>query len=119
MHAAPASGMSHRILRPFAVALVALAVACGGSVEPKDGVPDGGAPRGTANGTPSGSNGSGTDAGPPACVGVPMCKPNFVEVPSCPTGGTCVAESACGKTIYCSDDAQCDGYPTCDPGHTK
>lgn len=51
------------------------------------------------------------------CAAYPSCKNGMVEVTSCTTKD-CVSETLCGATIYCRLDATCDGYPSCDPGHT-
>jgi hypothetical protein len=51
------------------------------------------------------------------CAAFPSCQGGWVEVSSCNTKD-CVPVTVCGTTILCRPDAQCDGYPSCDAGHT-
>lgn len=109
----------------LATSLVSTLVACGGAVDSPRGDSTGVGPS-TPTPTPSGSssakkpaagvtgNGTGT-----TCEGDPACPVGYDHVPSCLSSGTpgCTHVIVCGVTIAC--EAQCDGYPSCDPGDTK
>jgi hypothetical protein len=113
----------------LATSLVSALVACGGAVDSPRGDAAGvgsSTPAPSPTSAPSGSssakkpaagvtgNGPGTK-----CEGDPACPVGYDHVPSCLSSGTagCTHVTVCGVTIAC--EAQCDGYPSCDPGDTK
>ena len=102
-----------------------LALACGGSIESKTDRPvdpnapssNGGRSSSTSGGTTG--NGPGT-ARPEPCEGEASCRDGYLRMPFCAPGAHCETFTVCGTTVVCQlDESQCDGYPACDPGHTK
>ena len=104
------------VLPLLGLAVGAITFACGGSID--SGTQRGSDPTSPAGG-PSGGSKSGT-ARPEPCEGEVSCGPSYKQVPWCSAGPNCDVSSFCGVMIYCQvDPSQCDGYPDCDPGHTK
>jgi len=101
-------------------------LACGGSVEK---VPD---PNASVNGSSpgeGGGGGGGKSAGGSSgviCNATPSCNEGDASFKTSAdaclelNGDTCYDRSACGVALWCRHtDAQCDGYPECNPGETK
>lgn len=115
------------LLSVFASSVV---LACGGSVEK---VPDpnasvnGSSPVGGGSSSSGGSSGGSASKGTSTCGAVPTCDEGDAtfktKADAClelNDGAKCYERSECGSTIWCRhEDAQCDGYPECNPGEAK